>query len=683
MKCIKCGTELAENANFCINCGEKIVKDTTAEETMHIENKLDELVNEDDISQTESSSSAEDPLETVKGNVRTYGEKLHTFYKENTKLIVAILLLLLVAKFSHNFIPTIIKLGTIVVAVLLFLGKIKCSKKWLKILCYIVAAIFALSMHPLKLWFDSNNTNKEIVESFSKAITPYDSQSCIGQDKDTLQLDFIAAGFYNVTLEAVEDLDDSEVEKCGTVKSVSINGIVKFDEGTEFDTSSKIVIKYHSYKQISFPLSPADATDMDADAILSVLEAAGFVNIETEVIYDLDPDLTQKDFENKISIKETTSYQKGSRFPLDANIRIITHRPYEKYTLKVIVDFIPNIFFNTYDVSIEIGNHIETLPHGNDKEFEYRLAKGNYIITFKDLESSVSKGTVSINLSGDTEASYKISCHTDRIDVDTVYIENLSAVGENEAMVPSSASDCKYKNYKDIETRFNNAGFTNISTEILYDIYWGWTEKGEVERVSINGKTDFNRGDIFSKDAKVVITYHMGEEDDPNRKIEPTPTPFVEKEEVPSQETVSTQVQETEVPTITSEKTEKPVSYSTNTRSTVKDGNKGVYSYKSIGGIYDIYWIIDFDEGYVYWFTDGNGDGQCDRLKIESGDLNSVLIITYHDGDTEWSNGLHFKYKRQPDHLIMEDHNHFEYDYYTTDLDKALAIRGTKTIIDY
>ena len=154
----------------------------------------------------------------------------------------------------------------------------------------------------------------------------------------------------------------------------------------------------------------------------------------------------------------------------------------------------------------------------------------------------------------------------------------------------------------------------------------------------------------------------MWEEDDPNRPTE--------------KETEATKPE-------TSKPDNSSVSYSTNTKATAKNGNTGVYAYKSIGGSYDIYWIVDFDEGYVYWFTDGNGDGQCDRLKIESGDLNSVLIITYHDGGDEWSYGLHFKYKNQPDHLIMQDNDGFEYDYYPTNLSSALSIKKTKTIVDY
>ncbi|MBQ6509751.1 MAG: hypothetical protein IJI07_09800 [Flexilinea sp.] len=125
------------------------------------------------------------------------------------------------------------------------------------------------------------------------------------------------------------------------------------------------------------------------------------------------------------------------------------------------------------------------------------------------------------------------------------------------------------------------------------------------------------------------------------------------------------------------------VDYSTNSKSTVKKGNSGVYAYKSRGGSYSIYLIIDFDKRYVDYFIDGNGDMTCDRVKMVSGTLNDVLIITYHDGGSKWSYGLHFKWKNQPDHLILQDEDGFEWDFYTTNLTKAISLRNKRRIINY
>lgn len=258
-------------------------------------------------------------------------------------------------------------------------------------------------------------------------------------------------------------------------------------------------------------------------------------------------------------------------------------------------------------------------------------------------------------------------------------------IGEGEAAVSSSASDFKYDNFQSVQKELEDAGFTNIATDILYDIVWGWTEEGEVDSVSIDGRTDFEEGEVFKQDASIIITYHMKEEDDPSKvteteppKTEPTQAPE-EKEpaEVVETETANTEIYE---PQATEDKS---VFYSTNDSDTARQGNSGVFAYKSSGGSYSIYWIIDFDEGYVYYFIEGNGDSTCDRLKIESGTLNDMVIITYHDGGEEWSNCLHFKWVNHPETLIMQDNDGFEYDYSYTNLEDALNLRSTKTIIDY
>ena len=124
------------------------------------------------------------------------------------------------------------------------------------------------------------------------------------------------------------------------------------------------------------------------------------------------------------------------------------------------------------------------------------------------------------------------------------------------------------------------------------------------------------------------------------------------------------------------------VYYSSNTSETVKDGDKGVYAYKSQGGSYDVYYVIDLDEGYIYSFTDGNGEDYCDKVKIESGNLNDVVMVTYDfDGDLA-PYGFHFKYKNNPEHLVVQDNDGFELDFSPTGLSDALALRDGKTITE-
>ncbi len=127
------------------------------------------------------------------------------------------------------------------------------------------------------------------------------------------------------------------------------------------------------------------------------------------------------------------------------------------------------------------------------------------------------------------------------------------------------------------------------------------------------------------------------------------------------------------------------ISYTTNDKSTYKNGNKGVYAYSSIGGAYDRYYIIDLDEGFVYDFSEGNGEETCTKGTIKSGNLNTVLIVTYYDGDDSWESGFHFKYKNQPDQLMLQlsPDTDWEVEFYPTNLRKALELRDTKRITDF
>lgn len=123
----------------------------------------------------------------------------------------------------------------------------------------------------------------------------------------------------------------------------------------------------------------------------------------------------------------------------------------------------------------------------------------------------------------------------------------IEKVQTNDVAIPGSASHYKYKNYTDVENELKEAGFTNISHSIVYDVIVGlFTSEGEVESVVIDGQEDFSEGDIFAKDAEIVITYHMGYADDPERQIEATPTPAPTEEVSEQTEVPPTQ---TELPT--------------------------------------------------------------------------------------------------------------------------------------
>ncbi len=122
--------------------------------------------------------------------------------------------------------------------------------------------------------------------------------------------------------------------------------------------------------------------------------------------------------------------------------------------------------------------------------------------------------------------------------------------------------------------------------------------------------------------------------------------------------------------------------YSTNNREKAKKGNSGVFAYCNKGTQVSNYFIIDFEEGCVYWFAEGNGDNTCDKVAIVSGDLNDKVIITYHFADGTVTYGLHFKWKNVPDTLIVQDQDGFELEYKPTNLGEAIKLRDKRTIVE-
>lgn len=348
---------------------------------------------------------------------------------------------------------------------------------------------------------------------------PYADSDCIGRNYDVVRLDFAEAGFDNIEIIALKDLDADESELNGAVVSVTVDDLATFDEKTSFEYSSKVIIKYHSYKQVGIPVSYEEAKTIDASELETAFREAGFVNITLKEKRDLDPATMTFEFENRVSIGGLENFSKNDTYTVDSEIVIVTHRAREEFKLELVIEFEENLIFSRYGITIEIGGKTESLSHGKDGNFKYTLERGKYKLTFSKKDSKSIKTTVEIDLSGNTKAAYKISCHSDKISVKTLYIENQGKVGEGEAMIPVSAADCEFENYKDIENKFKKAGFTNIKTKILYDIVWGITQEGEVEKVAVGGKTNFKRGDVFAKDAEIIITYHMKKEDDPKNFI--------------------------------------------------------------------------------------------------------------------------------------------------------------------
>ncbi len=346
----------------------------------------------------------------------------------------------------------------------------------------------------------------------------------------------------------------------------------------------------------------------------------------------------------------------------------------KKHNVKLHIDFTENLIFSKYNVILSIDNKKETLEHGKDKDIEISLEEGNHSLIFYNSEDSSIKNETTIDVKTDMEIGYKVSCHYDRISVENLYIDLKEEINQDEVKIKNDKSEYVYKNYKDVIKKLKDQGFTNIIEKPMYDIVIGWTDEGEVDNVTINGSDTYKRGDIFKKDTEVIVSYHMKEDDDPSNK------------EDNDYKNNSNEANENQISDNKQSKNESNVEkynyYTTNDNETAKKGNTGKYSYVKKGNSYDIYWVIDFDNGYVYNFSEGNGESYYEKIKIKSGNLNDGLELSYKDSNNAWARYIHFKYKNQPYKLVIIDNDYFDYEFSTTSLENVLKMMDTKTIYE-
>ena len=455
-------------------------------------------------------------------------------------------------------------------------------------------------------------------------------------------------GFKNVSTEEIADLPSKGEVKDGTVESVTIDGTA-FDSGGSFSKEAAVNIVYHTIKTLPLPIGADEISGKDYKEIGKLLTDSGFTGVKAGEVDDIDPEGVSTDPYNEMTVSGAADFKKGDLVPFDADIAVNHHIPYEIFDVKVHVDFVPNLIFDTYRVDFYVDDkNIKTLDHGEDFDGEMRLKKGSHNFYFMKAEDSdLVEGEEEIEITSNSQVNLSISCKTDHIvvTVDSVFKE--SDVGEDQVRIDFTRSDLFGKDHKEVVDKLKAMGFTNVTEQPLYDIVFGITTEGSCDYVSIDGSTDYKKGDIVSKDAAVVVPYHLLEENDPNKPVEPADT----SEEATEGEPAEEQPEEEAEPEEEAQQSKKGTFNSTNDAETAKLGNSGKFSYVKRLSNYDLYLLIDFDEGVVYDLQYENGYVDGSTYTIDSGDLNNGLEATY--GDDEFTIVLHFHYVNNPAVLIQ------------------------------
>ena len=83
-------------------------------------------------------------------------------------------------------------------------------------------------------------------------------------------------------------------------------------------------------------------------------------------------------------------------------------------------------------------------------------------------------------------------------------------LAKDEVVAPCDGSnlDSYEVDVTEIEDVFIKAGFTNVSAARLKDVGFFSRKRGDASYVTINGNAQFRRGDIYRRDAEVIVWFH-------------------------------------------------------------------------------------------------------------------------------------------------------------------------------
>ena len=82
-------------------------------------------------------------------------------------------------------------------------------------------------------------------------------------------------------------------------------------------------------------------------------------------------------------------------------------------------------------------------------------------------------------------------------------------VRADQVRISGQLVDCSQMNYHNVVAMYTGAGFRNVTAIPMNDLnFFTMSKNGQVDQVTIDGETDFAEGDVYPKDAAVLITYH-------------------------------------------------------------------------------------------------------------------------------------------------------------------------------
>lgn len=544
IKCSKCGAELSDDTKFCSYCGNKIEATTPPPIKENEGDIVPDVPQQEPVNETAQKSDASKSLaDKIKSKASEKWHKLSTYGKITTVAIIAFTLLCLIAILFGKTAAAVIAILQIVLTVVAVLMKkqvIKVPQSWLHIVALVLAVVL-LAPYMTLFGTDYGDAEKFAWSDILLADVIPEPKSHLGEILANSD-EYLSLYVYKTSAEDYSKYVNACEEKGFTVEAEQsdLSYYAYNADGYKLslyydENDSKMSISVDAVKEYGALVWPdseiasmlpvpksttGEITQDDEKGFAAYVSDTPIEEYNAYVAACADKGFTVEasESEKSYSAKNNDGYQLSVSYQGNGVMSISVDEP--EYAVSLEIECVENLLFSKYDVDVYVDDSMQgTISHGTTETYNLNLTKGVYEIKFVSAEDDEVTGRVSIDIYQDESLKYKISCTSSQINVETIQ-GTVSAHGEDEAAMPRSASSYKFENYTDVQTELSEAGFTNISFEILYDIVIGWTEEGEVDSVSVGGNTEFEQGDIFKKDVAIVITYHMPEEDNPNKPAE-------------------------------------------------------------------------------------------------------------------------------------------------------------------
>ena len=311
--------------------------------------------------------------------------------------------------------------------------------------------------------------------------------SYVGEDHEKVRRLFEEAGFVYVEEIPQKTLTKQEQDLMGVVSEVSIDGDAGFEKGW-YSNKALISIYYldldpeRAY-DIQIPMNSGAAVGMEYQEVVDRFIGAGFKNITLLPAYDIKLGL-RKEVVQAVTLNGKDFFFADDWVSNDSAITIA-------YRAKT-VDF-------TDDNHEDVAKKLKDMGFLNIKEEPL----GDLSINESKKEGKVT----SVLIDGaEYSAATKLNLQSEIV----ILYHSRIILNDGQVEMTAAAKDMDNKNYEEIVALLEENGFTNIKTEALGDL--GKMDvlkrEGKVKTVTIDGVSDFSVGDIFDRNAEVIVSYH-------------------------------------------------------------------------------------------------------------------------------------------------------------------------------